>query len=90
MDHIRNLKDMEYYTNMYLSTGLVKKWRDAKPDNPELKKIAKALVEITFYVMNLQDDLEKNKILVSDYRYAMNKAKLELQELKENKEEYEI
>lgn len=90
MDQIRNLKDLEYYTNMYLSTGLVKKWRDAKPNNPELKKIAKALIEITFYVMNLQDDLEKNKILVSDYRYAMNKAKLELQELKENKEKYEI
>jgi len=89
-DKIQNLKDLEYYSNMLLSTGLIKKWIDMKPDNPELKKLSKVLVANTFYVMNLQEDLAKYKILVSDYRYAMNKAKLELQELKEKKKEYEI
>lgn len=82
MDKITNLKDLEYYSDMLLCTGLAKKWRDAKPKNQHLIKLADALVNITFYVINLKQDLETYKIASSDYRYEKNKALLELQELK--------
>ena len=90
MDKITNLKDLEYYSNMLLATGLLKKWRDLKPDNPELKKMSAAIVEITFYVIDLQNDLAKHKIAMSDYRYKKNKALLKLQEMEEKHQRYEI
>ncbi len=90
MDKIQNLEDLKYYSNMLLTTGLVKKWKELKPDNVELKKISAALVEITLYVIKLQEDLANHKIAMSDYRYKKNKALLELQELKEKNQAYEI
>jgi hypothetical protein len=83
MDKISIIKDIEYYADMLLASGLVKKWRDKKPHNKELKKLSEAIVNITLYVVSLQHDLEAHKTAVSDYRYDKNKALLELKELKE-------
>lgn len=86
MDKIQNLNDLKYYSNMLLCTGIVKKWTDLKPNNPDLQKMAKALIDITLYVIRIQEDLQCNKIAVSDYRYRKNKALLELKEIKEKYE----
>ena len=80
---IENLEDLKYYSNMLLLTGTIKKWRELKPDNPEIKKLSKALIEVTLYVIRLQDDLHNHKTAFSDERYAKNKALLELKELTE-------
>jgi len=89
-DKIDNLEDLKYYSNMLLCTGLVKKWRELKPDNPELKKVSKALVEVTLYVIRLQEDKLNYQTAFSDERYAKNKALLELKELTEKNQAYEI
>ena len=89
-DKIDNLEDLKYYSNMLLCTGLVKKWRELKPDNPEIKKLSKALIEVTLYVIRLQDDLHNHKTAFSDERYAKNKALLELKELTEKYQAHEI
>jgi len=87
---IENLQDLKYYSNMLLCTGLIKKWTELKPDNPDLQKMAKALIDITLYVIRLQEDLQCNKIAVSDYRYRKNKALLQLKELTDKNQLYEI
>ena len=86
MDKIQNLHDMEYYANMLLMTGIVKKWAEAKPDNPDLKKLIDALLKVTVYVPRLQNDIMKYKMALSEYRYDKNKALLELKEIKEKYE----
>tara|TARA_R100001463_G_scaffold135851_1_gene199874 strand:- start:116 stop:388 length:273 start_codon:yes stop_codon:yes gene_type:complete len=90
MDKIQNLEDLKYYSNMLLLTGTVKKWRDMKPNNKEIQKISKALIEVTLYVIRLQDDLHNHKTAFSDERYKKNKALLELKELTEKNQAYEI
>ena len=82
MDKIQNLHDLEYYGNIELCCSLAKKWIKLKPDNPELKKLVNALIDISIYVVRVQGDLQKHKTAISDYRYDKNKALLELQELK--------
>ena len=86
MDKIQNLHDLEYYGNILLSTELVKRWIKLKPNNKELKKLGEALIQISLYVVRIQDDLSKHKEAISDYRYDKNKALLELQELKRQSE----
>ena len=90
MDKIENLQDLKYYSNMLLLSGQLKKWIDLKPDNPELKKMSKALVEVTLYVIRLQEDKINYKSAFSDERYKKNKALLELKESTEKNQEYEL
>tara|TARA_R100000734_G_C3262942_1_gene61087 strand:- start:284 stop:556 length:273 start_codon:yes stop_codon:yes gene_type:complete len=90
MDKIENLQDLKYYSNMLLLTGQIKKWIDLKPDNPELKKLSKALVEVTLYVIRLQEDKINYQTAFSDERYKKNKALLELKESTEKNQEYEL
>ena len=80
MDKIQNLKDLEYYGNILLCTELAKKWIKLKPDNKELKKLGDGLLHIAIYVVGLQDDLNKHKEAISDYRYKKNKALLALRD----------
>ena len=82
MDKIQNLSDMEYYANMTLCLGLLKKWTD-RSKSKDLQKFTTAILDISFYTMKLQDDLHKHKLAVSDYRYKKNQALLELKEVKE-------
>ena len=82
MDKIQNLSDMEYYANMTLCLGLLKKWTD-KSKSKDLQKFTTAIIDISFYTMKLQDELQKHKIAVSDYRERKNKALLQLQDIQE-------
>ena len=86
MDKISNLKDLQYYSDMLLASGLTKKWLEKKPHNKDLIKLSNVLVNVTRYVISLQHDLEANKMAASNYRYEKNKVKLQLQELKEKYE----
>ena len=89
IDKIQNLKDLEYYSNMELCSGLVRKWRKLKPNNKELKSFDLNLLEITLYVVEIQRDNIFHKEAISDYRERWNKVKLELQELKKKYDKLE-
>ena len=67
MTKAENLQDLEYLGHIQLCLELAIKWKKMKPDNPEIKALSGALMEIAFY----------------NTRYDKNKAKLELEELKE-------
>mgnify|MGYP003660773336 FL=1 len=54
---VSNLIDLEYYGNVNLCNELLKRWRDAKPDNEDLKLFAKNYLDIIFYVNRL--DMER-------------------------------
>ena len=82
MDKIQNLSDMEYYANMTLCLGLLKKWTD-KSKNKDLQKFTTALIGISFFTTKLQDDLHKHKIAISDYRETKNRTLLEHEKLLE-------
>tara|TARA_R110000787_G_scaffold136197_3_gene248719 strand:+ start:2144 stop:2431 length:288 start_codon:yes stop_codon:yes gene_type:complete len=81
MNKIQNLHDLEYYTNAQLCIELASKWSKAKPDNKEIQALSKALTEIAFYVVRIQQDIALKDKIASDYRYEKNKVSLELQEL---------
>tara|TARA_R110000737_G_C14535335_1_gene477990 strand:+ start:80 stop:355 length:276 start_codon:yes stop_codon:yes gene_type:complete len=89
-DKIQNLHDLEYYTHAQLVVELITKWIKSHPDNVELKAISKAMTEIMFYVVRLQQDSLKKDMVISDYRYKKNTALLELQELKAKYEILEL
>ncbi len=40
---MQNLKDLEFYTDVDIAISLVKKWREASPDNKELKLMQDSL-----------------------------------------------
>ena len=81
MDKIQNLKDLEYYGNILLCTELANKLIKLKPHNKELKKLGDGLLNIAIYVVGLQDDLNKHKEAISDYRYKKNQAILKCRDL---------
>tara|TARA_R110002020_G_scaffold454245_2_gene669563 strand:- start:1373 stop:1654 length:282 start_codon:yes stop_codon:yes gene_type:complete len=83
MDKIQNLHDLEYFTNISLSSSLALKWSKARPKNKEVQALAKALTDIAFYVHRIQGDLQKHKIAISDYRLDKNKALLKYNEIKD-------
>ena len=86
IDKIQNLKDLEYYSNMEYTTSLVRDWVRLKPENEQLKKLSKCLLEISLYVVEIQRDNQFHREAISDYRYSKNKAWLDLEELKEKYE----
>ena len=86
MNKLQNLHDLEYYTNAQLCIELASKWSKAKPDNKEIKALSKALTEIAFYVVRVQQDLAVREQSASNYNYEKNKVMLELQELQKKYE----
>jgi len=83
MDKIQNLHDLKYYTNMNLVTELALKWGKLKPDNEEIQALSKAITDIAFYVIRVQEDLAQHKIAISDYREDKNKTILKYRRIKE-------
>ena len=82
MDKIQNLHDLKYYTNMNLVTELALKWGKLRPDNEEIQALSKAITDIAFYVIRVQEDLAQHKIAISDYREDKNKTILKYREIK--------
>jgi hypothetical protein len=87
---IQNIQDLEYNNNQILIGELIQKWIKSKPTNKELLNLRDAFIDNSIYVAGLQNDLLACKIANSEYREQRNDAILELEELKEDIEEYEL
>ena len=62
MDKIQNLHDLEYFTNISLSSSLALKWSKARPKNKEVQAMAKAITDIAEY-LKIKDKFDKLKKL---------------------------
>ena len=80
MQKLENLKDLEYYAATISLNEILLKWSKAKPKNKELKKIIDDVINIEFYVNQLQQNDRLNKQIISEYRYKQNKLKLKQNE----------
>ena len=80
MQKIENLKELEYYAATISLNEILLKWSKAKPKNKELKKIIDDVINIEFYVNQLQQNDRLNKQIISEYRYKLNKLKLKQNE----------
>lgn len=89
-DKIQNIQDLEYSNNQILIGELIQKWIKSKPTNKELLSLRDAFIDNSIYVAGLQNDLLACKMANSEYREQRNDAILELEELKEDIEEYEL
>lgn len=87
---IQNIQDLEYSNNQILIGELIQKWIKSKPTNKELLNLRDAFIDNSIYVAGLQNDLLACKMANSEYREQRNDAILELEELKEDLEEYEL
>ena len=87
---IQNIQDLEYSNNQILIGELIQKWIKSKPTNQELLSLRDAFIDNSIYVAGLQNDLMACKMANSEYREQRNDAILELEELKEDLEEYEL
>ena len=82
----QNLKDLEFYGHMDAALKLITKWKDQSPHNKELQLMSESLVGIFFWSNTMEQEVRVHDEIVSQYREERNKAKLELQELKEKYE----
>ena len=87
---IQNIQDLEYSNNQILIGELIQKWIKSKPTNKELLSLRDAFIDNSIYVAGLQNDLMACKIANSEFREQRNDAILELEELKEELEEYDL
>ena len=87
---IQNIQDLEYSNNQILIGELIQKWIKSKPTNKELLSLRDAFIDNSIYVAGLQNDLMACKMANSEYREQRNDAILELEELKEDIEEYDL
>tara|TARA_R100001369_G_scaffold23515_2_gene43242 strand:+ start:686 stop:967 length:282 start_codon:yes stop_codon:yes gene_type:complete len=83
MDKIQNNKDLAYYNNFNLVVIIINKLIKHDIDNEDYKEIQKGLIDVAFYVNNLQTHYANSKIAVSAYREERNDALLTIEELKE-------
>ena len=83
MDAEQNLHNLHYLNNSILVSEILKKWHKQKPDHKELNKVVSAYIKIVFYITRITQDNTVKDSLISKFRYERNKARLELQELKE-------
>tara|TARA_R110000822_G_scaffold99790_8_gene224891 strand:+ start:1170 stop:1442 length:273 start_codon:yes stop_codon:yes gene_type:complete len=90
MEKIQNTKDLSFYNNAILFTDLLNKKVNDNIDDEELKLMQTLLIDIFFYVNNLQTHTANCKVANSKYREQRNDALLELDELKEDIKEYEL
>ena len=90
MDKIQNTKDLSFYNNAILFTDLLNKKVNDNIDDEKLKLMQTLLIDIFFYVNNLQTHIANCKVANSKYRELRNDALLELDELKEDIKEYEL
>ena len=89
-DKIQNIQDLEYSNNQILIGELIQKWIKSKPTNKELLSLRDAFIDNSIYVAGLQNDLMACKMANSEFREQRNDAILELEELKEELEEYDL
>ena len=83
MDAEQNLHNLDYLNNSILVSEILKKWHKQKPEHKELNEVVSAFIKVVFYVTRVTQDNTVKDSLISKFRYERNKARLELQELKE-------
>lgn len=83
MDKIQNTKDLSFYNNAILFTELLNKKVNDNIDDEDLKLMQTLLVDIFFYVNNLQTHLANCKVANSKYREQRNDALLIADELRD-------
>ena len=83
MDKIQNTKDLAFYNNSKLFTELLNKKVNNNIDDEELKLMQTLLIDIFFYVNNLQTHLANCKVANSKYREQRNEALLIADELRD-------
>jgi hypothetical protein len=83
---IQNLKDLEFYSHIDSAINLIKKWIDKSPNNKELQLMSDSLVGIFLWANTMEQEARIHDSIVSEYREERNKARLELQEIKDKYE----
>lgn len=83
MDKIQNTKDLAFYNNAILFTELLNKKVNDNIDDEDLKLMQTLLVDIFFYVNNLQTHYGNCKLANSKYREQRNEAYLIADELRD-------
>jgi len=83
---IQNLKDLEFYAHIDSAINLIKKWIDKSPNNKELQLMSDSLVGIFLWANTMEQEARIHDSIVSEYREDRNKARLELQDLKDKYE----
>ena len=86
MDKIQNTKHLGFYNNAILLTELINKRVNDNIDDKELKTMQTLLIDVFFYVNNLQTHLANSKITSSIYREQRNDGLLKIDGLKEELE----
>lgn len=83
MDKIQNTKDLSFYSNSILLTKLINKKVENNIDDKDLKLIQTLLIDIFFYINNLQTHSANCKVANSKYREQRNLALIKVNELTE-------
>lgn len=83
INKIQNTKDFSFYNNAILFTDLLNKKVNDNIDDEDLKLMQTLLVDIFFYVNNLQTHIANCKIANSKYREQRNEALLKIDDLTE-------
>lgn len=83
MDKIQNTKDLAFYNNSILFTELLNKKVNDNIDDEDLKLMQTLLVDIFFYVNNLQTHFANCRMMNSKYREQRNEALLLADELRD-------
>jgi hypothetical protein len=83
MNAVENIHNIEFLANQMFVLEKLKQWQKAKPDNQDLKQLINKYLEITFYVIRLEQDAVAKNMLISQYREEKNILKLKLRELKD-------
>jgi len=83
MNKIQNTKDLSFYNNAILFTEFINKKVNDNIDDEELVIMQKLLIDIFFYVNNLQTHYANCKMMNSKYREQRNDALLIADELRD-------
>lgn len=85
----RLLIEMEYNTSYQMVTSLVLEWLKAKPDNKDLKAMARELTRIGVIVTGYQMELQGVERMVGQYREQKLKYQHEAYEASKKLADYE-
>ncbi len=83
MNKIQNTKDLSFYNNSILFTKLLNKKVNDNIDDKDLVIMQELLIDIFFYVNNLQTHYANCKMMNSKFREQRNDALLIADELRE-------
>jgi len=63
-----NLKDMQYLTNAEIANNILLEYQKKNPTNEKLETLINAVVQIHFYVTELQNDRHLLMLSIDEYR----------------------